>query len=234
MSDSESIPMKSAEPGSKGKKAFVVSTAHAIAILILVVFVVILVGVLSGVLSARQAAKKAREEAFTEMDLRNADSSTKGSPTDVAPTEPTGPEPWYKVRLPDNVKPIHYEVYLRPYLSLNTFEGKVDILIEVTNTDKYANYILIHINEMDIRKSSVAKQMEGSEPNAATPGDEVKVKKRFQYKKNHYYIFEMEENLEVGKYVIHMEYNASLSLQLNGFYNSTYTNSKGEKRYTSF
>ena len=224
MASKETTPMKEFDEDEvrlEGEKVFVVSKTRALLLVFLVVLLIILVGVLSGVFSAKQAARKAREEALARRD----------SPSTAPSTEPSGPKPWYQIRLPQNIRPIHYDFYLRPDLSKNTFEGNVSILVEVTSTSDYMKYILIHINEMDVTKASVSKQKGGNDPNSAAPGDEVKLRDTFENKENNYFVFELEEDLEIGKYVVQMEYKSKLlSSPLNGLYISTYKNANGVER----
>lgn len=230
MSSGEKVPMNSKEDDEGDKKdsgkVFVITRTKAIVLLVIVIALLIFVGVISGVFSARKARKDAlAEKSEQEKEKRE---QTEEPTTSVSPTvEPTGPEPWYKVRLPQNIRPIHYDFYLDPYLEQNTFKGNVSVLIEVTEKSDYMSYILIHIKDMTVNKAKVYKP---AKPETATPGEEVAVKKTWEYANNDYFVFELEEDLEIGQYVIVMEYNSTFSIPLNGLYISTYTNEKGEKR----
>ena len=231
---SEEVPMKDgsdedfAKRKNKSGQEFVITRTKAIVLVVIVIVLIIFVGVLSGVLSARQARKVALEE---RKERESAVSATdKTEPTTVAPTEPTGPEPWYKVRLPQNIRPIHYDFYLDPALEKNTFQGNVHILIDVTKKSEYMSYILIHINDMNVTQAKVYKLASDAKPSTATPGEELALKKTFEYPKNDFFIFELEKDLEVGQYVLYMAYKSRFSSQLNGLYISTYTNEKNEIR----
>ena len=210
-------------------QVFVITRTKAIVLVVIVIVVIIFVGVLSGVLSAKQARKEALDEA--ERDKREAGvRGTEKPGATVTPTEPTGPEPWYKIRLPQNIRPIHYDFYLDPHLEQNTFQGNVSIVIEVTAKSDYMKYILIHINDMNVTRAKVYKVAVDAKPDTATPGEELALKRKFEYQKNDFFVFELENDLEIGKYVLDMGYESRFSSQLNGLYISTYTNEKGEKR----
>ena len=229
MSSDEEIPMKSNEDGEGAKKesgkTFVISRNLAIVLVVVVIALIIFVGVISGVFSARQARKEALVESEKK---RRDDSDTTEKPSVEKPTEPViRPEPWYKIRLPQNILPIHYELYLDPYLERNTFQGEVSILIRVTEKSDYMSYILIHINDMNVTHAKVYKP---AKSNTATPGEEVPLKDTFENPENDYFVFQLEDDLDVGQYVLVMAYKSTFSSQLNGLYISTYTNEKGEKR----
>ena len=216
------------EKQSKKKgQVFVITRTKAIMLAVIVVAIIIFVGVMSGVLSAKKARKDALDEAKRD---RRQGSETASSATVVTPTEKTGPEPWYKIRLPQNIRPLHYDFYLDPYLEQNTFQGNVSILIEVTAESEFMSYILIHINDMNVTRAKVYKQSGDTRSDTASLGDEVALKRTFEYRKNDFFIFELEKDLKVGKYVVHMKYKSAFSSQLNGLYISTYTNEKGENR----
>jgi len=211
----------------KSGRVFVITRTKAIVLVIIVIVLIIFVGVISGVFSARKARKDALEERKEREELEATD---KSETTVIPTTEPTGPEPWYKIRLPQNIRPIHYNFYLDPYLEKNTFQGSVSILIEVTGTSDYMSFILIHINEMNVTRAKVYKRASDAKPNTATPGEELALKRTFEYQKNDYFIFELENDLEVGQYVLQMAYKSRFSSQLNGLYISTYTNEQGKER----
>lgn len=222
--------MKSNEDGEDAKKesgkGFVISRNLAIVLVVVVIALIIFVGVISGVFSARQARKEALVE--SEKKKRDDSTGTTEKPSVEKPTEPVSrPEPWYKIRLPQNILPIHYELYLDPYLEQNTFQGKVSILIKVTEKSDYMSYILIHINDMNVTDAKVYKP---TKSDSATPGEEVALKDTFEYPENDFFVFQLEDDLEVGQYVLVMSYKSTFSSQLNGLYISTYTNEKGEKR----
>ena len=233
---------------------FVISRKKAIALVVIVVVVTVFFAVISGVFSAKKARKDALKE--IQRDKRQGDlsgstsrsvinatdattsvistipTSSTGSTPATTPTdhEPIDLKPWYRVRLPQNIRPIHYDLYLNPVLEQNTFQGNVSILMEVTAKSEFMSYILIHINDMNVTRATVHKHSGDVKSDIAFPGDEVALKRTFEYPQNDFFIFELKNDLEIGKYLVYMEYKSTFSSQLNGLYISTYTNEKGQKR----
>ena len=225
--DVEEVPMHipdAVDEKTTSNKPFIAfSKKRFLIVIIILVFLAVIIGVLSGVISAKYAEERTRRQLLEDKDKRDAAATTPAAATG----KPTvGPEPWYQVRLPDNVLPVHYDLYLHPNLTTDTFQGNVSILVEVTEATQY---VLVHINEMTITQSSVHE---------ATPrgdeyetGEELEVKQTLEYKDNNFYVFIMKERLQPGKYVVKMSYKAVLSGKvLNGLYLSTYTDKKlGER-----
>lgn len=113
---------------------------------------------------------------------------------------------------------------------MNTFQGNVSILIEVTAKSEFMSYILIHIKDMNVTRAQVHKVYGDVKSDTTSPGVEVALKRTFEYPENDFFIFELKNDLEIGKYVMYMEYKSTFSKHLNGLYISTYTNEKGQKR----
>lgn len=247
VSDGEVFPKKA--------QVFVISRKKAIALAVIVVVIIIFFAVISGVFSARKARKDALKE--IQRDKRQGDlsgstsrsvinatdattsvisapkpTSTAGSTSAITPTDhdPKDLKPWSQIRLPQNIRPIHYDLYLDPDLEMNTFQGNVSILIEVTAKSEFMSYILIHIKDMNVTRAQVHKVYGDVKSDTTSPGVEVALKRTFEYPENDFFIFELKNDLEIGKYVMYMEYKSTFSKHLNGLYISTYTNEKGQKR----
>lgn len=225
--DVEEVPMHPPDAVDKNKtsttKPFIVfSKKRFFIIIVILILLAVIIGVLSGVISARYAEERTRRELLDDKEKRDATTT----PSTVPTTPTLGPEPWYQVRLPSNVIPVHYDLYLHPNLTTDTFKGNVTVLVEVREPTEY---ILIHINEMTVTQSSIHEaEPRGSEYDA---GNEMAVKQTTEYKENNYYIFIMENQIKAGKYVIKMSYKAILSGKvLNGLYLSTYDDQKLGKR----
>ena len=81
--------------------------------------------------------------------------------TAPGPTTP-GTEVWWKVRLPDSIVPVHYDVLLYIDLKKLEFSGNVTILVNVTKPTKN---VLVHVNKMNVTSVSVEKASGGSKQN---------------------------------------------------------------------
>lgn len=75
------------------------------------------------------------------------------APTVVGPTTP-GPEPWWKIRLPRDVQPYHYDLILHIDLNKPHFKGAVATGVDVLSPTPY---ILLHAVDMNITKAEVRK-----------------------------------------------------------------------------
>lgn len=69
-----------------------------------------------------------------------------------------GTGPWSQVRLPDNIKPSHYDIILSIDLTKPHFNGTVSIWIKISITTPY---ILLHISNMNVTLVEVKKESGG-------------------------------------------------------------------------
>ncbi|XP_038060245.1 glutamyl aminopeptidase-like [Patiria miniata] len=149
-------------------------------------------------------------------------------PTKAMTTEqPTTPvpcnDPWCPLRLPSAVYPEHYKLLLYPNLDTANFTGTVDIDIVVNETIRFPR---LHIKEMIILSSEIRPAVDSG----STPAPPLAVTESFEYAKNQFYVMEMAQDLQPGNYVWSLEFQGYLQPNRVGFYLSTYTNDKGEKR----
>lgn len=119
-------------------------------------------------------------------------------------------------RLPKEIKPILYELTLKPDLKTKTFSGNIDIHLSVV---KPISYIAVHAHTLAITKTLLESR------NAST-GDRsnVSIAHTFAYPKYQYWVTEVPEPLESGDYVLGLTFNGSLDNRIVGFYQSTYKN----------
>ena len=137
---------------------------------------------------------------------------------------PTPTEEEWNGRLPRDLLPENYQLYLKPYLyeddlgdndRLFTFDGRVKIVMDcVAPTD----VITLHINNITIRSYGLSDK-------TGRVYDIESVDETPQYQFIHFHVTEM---LEPGTgYVLEIEYLGELWDGLAGFYRSSYTNSHG-------
>ncbi len=120
--------------------------------------------------------------------------------------------PWAELRLPSSVHPVHYNISLHPNLTLMTFQGTVSILVQVLHE---TNNIVLHSSDMNIIK-------------ATFEGKEVHF---LEYKPWQQIAIKLPKDLKKGQYVLDINYKANLSSSYDGFYNSSYVDTNGIKRY---
>uniref|UniRef100_A0A3B3UAT3 Aminopeptidase n=1 Tax=Poecilia latipinna TaxID=48699 RepID=A0A3B3UAT3_9TELE len=153
-----------------------------------------------------------------------------GAPTG-APTEPPpsdrGPclassdssGDWKNFRLPDYVKPIHYDLHLEPNLVDDTYTGTVDIHVEVS---KPTRHLWLHIRETFV---SAKPRLKVQDSNGVQR--DVEVNRCFEYKPEEYVVVEAAEELpatDPGQvYVLSLDFQGLLTGSVVGFYRVVYT-----------
>ena len=131
--------------------------------------------------------------------------------------------PWNSVRLPSNVTPTHYDVNLDVNIDTFAVTGSVNITCSVNSETKY---ILIHAKDMRIEEGGVGVQVSTGESDLAN----VQATGTFR-PENDFYVLEMPSNLQPGTIYVSLTFSYSLRDDLAGFYKSSYTDSRGNKRF---
>ncbi|XP_023658692.1 leucyl-cystinyl aminopeptidase [Paramormyrops kingsleyae] len=120
--------------------------------------------------------------------------------------------PWTSLRLPDNIRPVHYELEIQPNLTTMTFNGKVSIQVNILNDTKM---IVLHSSDMKI--INVAVQSKKATFLEYKPWQQIAIKLTKDLKKDESCLLEI-------------EYSANLSNKYMGFYNSSYIDKGHNKR----
>lgn len=115
-------------------------------------------------------------------------------------------------RLPSEIKPKRYDLYLHPNLKTKTFSGKVTIELDVL---KPISYIPVHSKFLNISTENLVK-FSGSEKTKIEPS------LTFNHDKFEYWITEFSDALEAGEYAITYKFNGSLTDRIVGLYQSSY------------
>lgn len=123
--------------------------------------------------------------------------------------------PW-KLRLPDTVKPVHYDLLIHPNLTFLNFTGSVQIQLEVLQDTKH---ILLHSKNLHISKA-VVLHSDGADTlhvHESEPLEQIALSSQnFVFMK--------------GAHVIQLDFSANLSNSFHGFYKGSYTTRHGEIR----
>ena len=117
--------------------------------------------------------------------------------------------PWYDYRLPTNILPLNYDLYLfLPLWGTNSiYDGLVDIKINVTSP---TNTIILNIVSTD----EIPKFRNLTDSN----GNEVTVKCVGEFDYYEYLIYQTQNNLAVGIYTLSLSFLADLNKVQNGFF----------------
>uniref|UniRef100_A0A8D2E287 Aminopeptidase n=1 Tax=Sciurus vulgaris TaxID=55149 RepID=A0A8D2E287_SCIVU len=122
---------------------------------------------------------------------------------------------WKHFRLPDTINPVHYDLEVKPMLDEDTYTGRVNISINVSVSTRH---LWLHL-----RETWITRLPELRKPS----GEQVQVRRCFEYKKQEYVVVEAEEGLapvgDSGLYLLTLEFAGWLNGSLVGFYKTTYT-----------
>lgn len=127
--------------------------------------------------------------------------------------------PYKEIRLPKDILPSTYKLYLRPDLS-STFDYNGRVAIDVTCV-KATRYVILHHKKLDIKKYQLLDSSQ----------KEVKVLRMLQNEKNEQFLLETQDDLVAGeKYTVKLTFTGNLSNKMAGFYRSSYKTKNGETR----
>ena len=113
--------------------------------------------------------------------------------------------------------PSHYNVFVDVFMRTKKVVGNVTIDIKVVSNIKY---VILHALDFTTLSGSLFNES----------GEEVILKRQFEYKKNQYYILEPVKELSAGAYYLKFDFIYTLKTKLVGFYQATYKSEKGEEK----
>ncbi|XP_067289640.1 endoplasmic reticulum aminopeptidase 1 isoform X2 [Pseudorasbora parva] len=131
-------------------------------------------------------------------------------------TDTNVPFPWDKMRLPETVKPQHYELLIHPNLTSLTFTGVVQILIKV---EQDTRAIILHSKNLQISKAQLLESRHHHDLQIS----EFEANEQIA-------LFADGFTFEKGNHLVHLEFYANLSDSFHGFYKGRYTTNSGEVR----
>lgn len=208
----------------EGSKRYCIKTKHVAIICAVVVAVGLIVGLSVGLTRSCDST-----EGMTQGTTQGTTQAPSHLPPVTSPPEDQGVCPasedesggWKDFRLPDFIKPVHYNLEVKPLMEEDTYTGSVDISINVSSSTRY---LWLHLRETRITKLPVLRR---------PSGEQVQVRQCFEYKKQEYVVVEAEEELEPntgeGPYHLILEFAGWLNGSLVGFYRMTYVE-KGQTK----
>ncbi|XP_010080297.1 PREDICTED: glutamyl aminopeptidase [Pterocles gutturalis] len=144
-------------------------------------------------------------------------------PTNPPSTEDLGPCPsknddtgeWRHFRLPAYVKPVHYDLEVKPEMETDIYTGTVDISIIL---EKSTSYLWLHLRETKITEMPTLRK---------SSGQKIAVNDCFGYEPQEYIVVKAEAELSVtdesDPYILTLKFQGWLNGSLVGFYRTTYT-----------
>lgn len=133
--------------------------------------------------------------------------------------------PWKTLRLPDNVRPVHYDVTLYPdfYEERHIFYGNISIELNIVSE---TNIILIHALYLNISDTRLK---------VTKTSRNIQIKRTFEYGPNEFWVVETMQPLSANSNVhLEMSFSGDLSRSIVGFYKSKYFNSLTNKNRFMF
>ncbi|XP_043274166.1 glutamyl aminopeptidase-like [Venturia canescens] len=125
-------------------------------------------------------------------------------------------------RLPKEVKPLHYDLYLHPDLDNGTFQGNVTILIDVLDQ---RSYIALHQKDLNITSASLKTYDREVDY-------EVPIKEFYTVDKLEELLVTFDKDLHSGLYHLAFAFNGALQPdKIVGFYSSKYKDAENRTRY---
>jgi len=132
--------------------------------------------------------------------------------------------PWTDIRLPADIKPLTYNLFLHPNLTTFAFKGNVSIMFLVT---KATSFIVYHIKDLQINSEALHRIASDG-----TVTNEIKIRRFLQYLKHEQVYMELDSELKAGEtYRLVIEFSGMLADNLAGFYKSSYETSSRQKRW---
>ncbi|KFV75904.1 Glutamyl aminopeptidase, partial [Struthio camelus australis] len=121
---------------------------------------------------------------------------------------------WRHFRLPTYIKPVHYDLEVKPEMELDTYTGTVSISIAL---EKSTSYLWLHLRETKITEVPTLKK---------SSGQQIALNDCFEYTPQEYIVMKAEAELspagESEPYVLTLKFQGWLNGSLVGFYRTTY------------
>ncbi|XP_029797794.1 glutamyl aminopeptidase [Suricata suricatta] len=194
-------------------KRYCIKTKHVAIICAVVVGVGLIVGLSVGLTRSNNSTEDAGQ---STTPTPSHSPSTESPPQDqgVCPASEDESGDWKNFRLPDFINPVHYDLQVKPLMEEDTYTGSVTISINVSAPTRH---LWLHLRETRLTQL----------PQLRRPsGEQVQVRRCFEYKKQEYVVLEAGEELapSTGQdvYLLTMVFAGWLNGSLVGFYRTTY------------
>lgn len=193
-------------------KRYCMKTKHVAIICGVVVIVGLAVGL--GVGLSRPKPPKATEQPTTD---HTTTTDQPPPPEDLGPCPSKNDETgeWRDFRLPTYVKPVHYDLEVKPEMEKDTYTGTVSISIAL---EKPTSSLWLHLRETKVTEIPTLQK---------SSGQQIAVNDCFVYEPQEYIVMKAAAELPVtdesDPYVLTLKFQGWLNGSLVGFYRTTYT-----------
>lgn len=141
--------------------------------------------------------------------------------------------PYRDIRLPANLLPLKYRVYLHPNITNNVFDFKGFVRI-VVQCQSDTDSVILNMKGLTVHTAKLFKG-EALEPAKDMNYDTVPLKDYINSDKYEFLMLRVNDSATLvkdEKYTIYVKYEGKLSVDvLEGFYRSSYKTKNGETRY---
>ncbi|XP_063244276.1 glutamyl aminopeptidase-like isoform X1 [Bacillus rossius redtenbacheri] len=121
-------------------------------------------------------------------------------------------------RLPADVRPLSYDLLLRPDLEAGTFSGSVAVSLELQAP---RSWLALNAKGLAVTATRLT----------TASGDEVPLADSFEYTPHEFWVARAASRLAPGRYRLRADFSGRLTGKIVGFYRSVYTDPRtGEKR----
>ena len=135
----------------------------------------------------------------------------------------TRPKEDVYVRLPTNIKPSRYEVFLIPFIIPDNFTIAGEVNVDINITEPTTN-ITVHIYDMTIHEDEAKLVL-------SDDGSEVAITGHGYDDFRQFYILQLGQELSNTQARLTIKWTGNLNDELAGFYRSSYTDENGDRRY---
>ncbi|NXM69554.1 AMPE aminopeptidase, partial [Serilophus lunatus] len=192
-------------------KRYCMKTKHVAIICGVVVVVGLAVGL--GVGLSRPKSQQPPDQVTTDQPITDQPPP----PVDLGPCSPKDDETgdWRHFRLPTYVKPVHYDLEIKPEMEKDIYTGTVNISIAL---EKPTSYLWLHLRETKITEMPTLQK---------SSGQQIALNECFEYKPQEYIVMKAAAELPVTDesdlYMLTLKFQGWLNGSLVGFYRTTYT-----------
>lgn len=193
-------------------KRYCMKTKHVAIICGVVVVVGLAVGL--GVGLSRPKSPKATEQPTTDQ---TTTTEQPPPPEDLGPCPSRNDETgdWRDFRLPTYVKPVHYDLEIKPEMEEDTYSGTVSIFIAL---ERPTSALWLHLRDTKVTETPTLQK---------SSGQQIALSDCFEYEPQEYIVMKAATELPVADesdpYVLTLKFQGWLNGSLVGFYRTTYT-----------